>query len=98
MLSRKIAYDIAEIGRYMTKIGVYEINITHTINKIYKRIEQLQFLPHTGAPLDLKIGGKTGYRCAIVNNYVIFYKIIGNNIRVTRILSERQDYFYHLGL
>lgn len=48
--------------------------------------------PH---PKDLALAAK-GYRCLIVENYLVFYVVVGDTVQIRRILYGRRDYRFLL--
>ena len=42
-------------------------------------------------PKDLALAAK-GYRCMVVENYLVFYTVVGDTVQVHRILYGRRDY------
>ncbi len=64
------------------------------LDKIESRIMRLQSTPRLGAvlPTDNLSIVQSGYRFLVVDPYVIFYRIIDENIIISRILHSKQDW------
>lgn len=62
------------------------------VNRIMDAVDQLESFPCLGAPLSSITDTNTDYRYLVTGNYMTFYRVLGNNVYVDRILYGRQDY------
>ncbi len=64
----------------------------NVLRKITKRVRSLTTFPYMGAEISAITGIKTDYRYLFCEKNYIFYRIETEQVRVIRILNERQDY------
>lgn len=61
-------------------------------DQIVDEIEKLSFMPERWPrPRDLALAAK-GYRCLVVEKYLVFYVIDGDIVQVRRILYGKRNY------
>ena len=65
---------------------------TRIIAHIVKRVRGLKQFPEMGALLSSIVDIDSNYRYLVCKNYLVFYRIDGNDIYVIRVLHGRQDY------
>ena len=69
------------------------------VDLIYNAMDNLSEFPKIGKILDNFIEAKTDYRFLVVNKtYLVFYKIVTEEIHIIRVLRGEQDYLNILGL
>lgn len=66
------------------------------LKKITMDIRRLDQYPLSGANLGKLIDISTSYRYIFSEKNYVFYHVEGTNIRIVRILNERQDFLRHL--
>ena len=64
-------------------------NLKEAVKKAYKKIKEN---PYFYAVVPNEYLASLGYRLKIVNNYVIFYYVIGKTINIARFLYGRRDW------
>ena len=62
------------------------------LREITKTARNLTIFPYMGVEVSSLTGIKTDYRYLFCENNYIFYRIEEEQIRIIRILNERQDY------
>jgi toxin ParE1/3/4 len=82
--------DLTEILEYvMLDKPDSAINL---LNQLDHSISQLEFFPFQGVtPRDLRLQS-LGYRMLIVDNYLVFYIVLGDMIEIRRILHGKRKY------
>lgn len=90
-----IAYDdLDDIVEYILKDN--PAAALDTLEKIQNAMERLRSFPKMGSiPRDIRLE-RMGNRMLIVDDYLIFYVIEGNTIRIRRILYGSRNYSYLL--
>lgn len=88
--------DIDEMFSYIVSDNIEAAE--QLAEKLNIAVENLKYFPELGAVLnedefDLI---RSGYRFIIVEPYLVFYRIAGNNIIIYRILHSRRDYVKEL--
>ena len=67
-----------------------------TVQAIMDAVDQLERFPGLGPPLDSIVDIKSDYRFLTTGKYLTFYRILGAEIRVERILYGSRDYSPYL--
>lgn len=84
--------DLDEMKQYITiETGDEEIAVNNILS-ILSSIDRLQDFPELGVEVNQIAKVKLKYRYLITNNYMVFYRINGNEIFVDRILHGKRDY------
>ena len=88
--------DMDEIFSYISKDN--SVGAENLLKKIADRIIGLAVFPNMGSVLseDEYILINRGYRFIVVQPYLVFYRIIDNNVIIHRILHGRRDYLREL--
>ena len=87
---RRAEADLAEIQRYVARDDPDAAD--RIVDDLLDSMERLGRLP-TMAPLACDPRLKAlGYRALVRGRYVVFYKIVGQHVRVYRVLHQRREY------
>ena len=62
------------------------------VSRIMDAVEQLADFPSIGAPLSSIADTDTDYRFLVTESYMTFYRVLGNDVYIDRILYGRRDY------
>lgn len=96
-ISTQAQNDIESICNYVLKDG--KAIPKKQADLIYSSIESLEIFPEMGANLSRYTTEKNDYKfLAIKKTYVVFYKIVGAEIRIIRVFRSEQDYIRQLGI
>ena len=66
--------------------------------KIVRSVTRLGAMPFMGSPLRARYPVETDLRFLVVEKYLIFYRVTGETVEVTRIINGRTDYLSTLVL
>lgn len=92
-LSAEAKADLAKIKTYIAAELENPVAATHTVAKITKNIRILRRHPYAGAPLvsvaDVR---EKDYRFLVSGNYLVFYRVQGEDVYVDRVLYGKRDY------
>lgn len=84
--------DLDEVKQYITiETGDEEIAVNNILS-ILSSIDRLEDFPELGVEVNQIAKIKLKYRYLIINDYMVFYRINGNEIYVDRILHGKRDY------
>lgn len=97
-IAAQVERDLNEIELYMLGWGTYQQTIDDFINHVYDRIEALLLHPFMGEDLGNKTIIPTNLRYLVVDDYLIFYEVIADQINIYRVVSQRKDYIRLLKL
>jgi len=64
----------------------------NTIDQVLDSIDRLADFPRAGALLSSIANVENNYRFLVTGNYMTFYRVMGENVFVDRILYGRRDY------
>ena len=84
--------DLAGIKSYIIEELENPVAARNTVTIITKRIRQLEKFPEMGTPLSSVITIITDYRFLVCANYLVFYRIDGNDVYIIRIIYGRRNY------
>lgn len=91
-LSEEAQADLAEIKEYISeKLGNTTVALS-TVGKITKAIRILQNHALAGPALSSVADVESDYRYLVRGNYLIFYRVQGNEVYVDRVLYGCRDY------
>lgn len=84
--------DLEAIWDYISSEYQNDPSAERIVNSIMDAIDQLGSFPGLGPALDSIIDIKSDYRFLTTEKYLTFYRILGTDIRVERILYGSRDY------
>ncbi|MCM1365193.1 MAG: type II toxin-antitoxin system RelE/ParE family toxin [Faecalibacterium sp.] len=84
--------DLKEIKSYIAANLQNPSAAKNISDKILAACHNLKFYPNMGISLKAKAGIETDYRCLICGNYIAFYTIDSQTVRIERILDGRTEY------
>jgi len=84
--------DLAGINEYIAEQLESPVAAVNTVAKITKRIRKLELFPEIGTQLSSVINIVTDYRFLVCANYLVFYRIDGDDVYIIRVLYGRRDY------
>jgi addiction module RelE/StbE family toxin len=92
--SPEALHDLEKIGDYISGQLKNPMAAASTVNTIQDRIDKLADFPLLGTPLstiydDIDVGD---YRFLVCLNYLAFYRAVGDNVQIDRIMYGRRDY------
>ena len=83
--------DLLEIGDYIALQLRNKPAAQGLLVRIRKAVMALRQFPESGTPVDSP-GLSVVYRYLVCGNYLIFYHLVENAVRIDRILYGRRDY------
>lgn len=91
-LSTEAQNDLADIKEYIAKDLENPQAALSTVAKITKTIRLLREHAFIGSPLSSIADTDRDYRYLTSGNYMIFYRAIGKEVFIDRVLYGRRDY------
>ena len=92
VLSSEAIKDLEDTKAYITEELCNEQAVTKTVSKILKDIRMLSKFPESGPSLSAIVNFDTNYRYLVSGNYVSFYSLEENEVRIVRILYGRKNF------
>ena len=85
--------DIDEIWSYIAYDLQNESSAYRIVNEIFDVIDdQLVRFPESGARVSTITGANYDVRFLVIGKYLAFYRVVGNNVYMDRVLYGRRDY------
>jgi len=93
-------YKLTYLQKAMDDLGELYLYISQNsgqaadkmISKTLTSIKNLETFPFAGSSVNDKMDVKGNYRIIIVKPYLVFYRIIENDVIIYRVLHERRYY------
>lgn len=64
----------------------------HMVQRVKKAVQRLEQFSEIGAPLNSIIAIDSDYRFLVVAQYMVFYRVLGQDVYIERILYGRRNY------
>lgn len=90
--SPKARNDLDEIWEYISFELCNPQAAENTVNKIMDAIDQLENFSEIGTLLSAVTDVESDYRFLTSGNYKVFYRSIGQDVYIDRVLYGRRDY------
>src|SRR5690349_6677780 len=87
---RRAERDLAAIHRFIARDS--RRNADAVVDRLLRAIERLEEHPESGPRLRDELLRERGFRFLGSDGYLVFYKIIGKQVRVYRVLHGRRAY------
>lgn len=87
--------DLREIQKLLIENWGDEV-ASKIIKRLFTQVNRLVMFPLSGVNLGKLIDVSTDYRYIFTEKNYIFYHVHDGEIRIVRILNERQNYLQHL--
>jgi plasmid stabilization system protein ParE len=96
IVSQEVFEKIQGIAIYIREVFSSEQGAQKVADEIFDDIESLSTFPERGFDADEKVGKQIfppyASRGIVTNEYLIFYQIIGDEVRVTHLVPAKSDY------
>lgn len=89
--SKHFLIDLEKIGDYITE-QISNKTALKVTDEILASLKILYEYPKAGQILFLPDGFISGYRYLVCKKYIIFYKIINDEVFIARVFHQKQDY------
>ena len=84
--------DLDEIWEYIFADLCNPQAAENTVNKIMDAVDKLEDFSEIGTRLFSVTGFENDYRFLVSGNYMVFYRTVGENVYIDRIMYGRRDY------
>lgn len=82
--------DLEEIILYIAKDSTNAALRMH--DEIIKQSKKLETFPDLGRKVPDEKISKSGFRMLMISSYIAFYRVIGDNVYIYRVLHGTRDY------
>ena len=98
IIGREYIQDYEDLELYLANSSMYESNKKKILDLIDRDLDRLKTSPYIGAWLDSRISIPNDYRYLVSVDYLQFYKIFNNVVKVYRLVYAKSDYLTILKL
>ncbi len=91
-LSPEAQNDLLEIKAYISEELENPKAAISVVGKITKSIRHLREHAFMGTPLSAVTDVDSDYRYILSDNYMVFYRVMGKDVYIDRVLYARRDY------
>ena len=84
--------NLDDIWDYIVSELQHRSAAERVINRIIDAVDPLKNFAEMGAPLSSIADIGTDYRFLVSGNYMVFYRVQGNDVYIDRVLYGRSDY------
>ena len=84
--------DLDDIWDYIVSELQNRSAAERVINRIMDAVDPLKDFAEMGTPLSSIADIRTDYRFLVSGNYMVFYRVQGNDVYIDRVLYGRSDY------
>ncbi len=92
-VTEKAFNDINNIADNIKQISQSETIAKNFVNNIYDKIEVLADFPESGSNPKNRSLLVQGYKFLVYEQYLIFYKTVGETVVVAAVFNSKKDYF-----
>lgn len=96
IISREVFEKIQEIANYIRLVFMSEQSAQKVADEIFDEIDSLKKFPERGFDADKKVGKQIfppyHSRGIVVNDYLIFYQIVNQQVHITHLVPVKSDY------
>ena len=90
--SNSAVTDLEQIGDYIGTTLKSPIAALNTVNKIQDSLDRLAEFPMLGAALSSITETDSDYRFLVCGKYLVFYRVLADNVYIDRVLYGKRDY------
>ena len=84
--------DLGDIWDYIVSVLQNRSAAERVIDRIMDAVDPLKNFAEMGTPLSSIADIGTDYRFLVSGNYMVFYRVQGNDVYIDRVLYGRSDY------
>lgn len=92
IVAEQVYRDTQEAIFYKESLGTYETNVTELAKEVATFIKKMETSPKIGSNLALRIGIDTNVKYNVIEDYIIFYEIVGLEVYVLRLLPAKSNW------
>lgn len=97
-IAPQVARDLREIEFYKRSHDTYPGNVEKLLATLRTEMRRLGQSPLTAPSMRNKTIVPNNYRYSPISDYLIIFEIVGNRVKIYRVLSGKMDYLNILGL
>lgn len=88
----QVLRDMREAIFYKKELGTYKENLKKFQTELTEFMDILNSSPKIGANLSVRIGIETNVKYKVIQDYILFYEILGSEVYVLRVLPAKSNW------
>ena len=88
----QVLRDMREAIFYKKVLGTYQENLKNFKTELTEFMDILKTSPKIGSNLSVRIGIETNVKYRVVEDYILFYEILGSEVYVLRVLPAKSNW------
>ena len=95
-VSEQVLRDMREAIFYKKELGTYQENLKKFQTELTEFMDILKTSPKIGSNLSVRIGIETNVKYKVIQDYIMFYEILGSEVYVLRVLPARSNWMNNI--
>ncbi|MGT9148056.1 type II toxin-antitoxin system RelE/ParE family toxin [Enterococcus faecalis] len=91
-VSEQVLRDMREAIFYKKELGTYQENLKKFQTELTEFMDILKTSPKIGSNLSVRIGIETNVKYRVIQDYILFYEILGSEVYVLRVLPAKSNW------
>lgn len=88
----QVLRDMREAIFYKKELGTYQENLKKFQTELTEFMDILKTSPKIGSNLSVRIGIETKVKYRVIEDYIMFYEILGSEVYVLRVLPAKSNW------
>jgi len=88
----QVLRDMKEAIFYKKELGTYQENLKKFQTELTEFMDILKTSPKIGSNLSIRIGIETNVKYKVIEDYIMFYEILGSEVYVLRVLPAKSNW------
>ncbi|MCC4122035.1 type II toxin-antitoxin system RelE/ParE family toxin [Lactococcus lactis] len=88
----QVLRDMREAIFYKKELGTYQENLKKFQTELTEFMDILKTSPKIGSNLSVRIGIETNVKYRVIEDYILFYEILGSEVYVLRVLPAKSNW------
>jgi hypothetical protein len=95
-VSEQVLRDMREAIFYKKELGTYQENLKKFQTELTEFMDILKTSPKIGSNLSVRIGIETNVKYKVIQDYIMFYEILGSEVYVLRVLPAKSNWMNNI--
>ena len=95
-VSEQVLRDMREAIIYKKELGTYQENLKKFQTELTEFMDILKTSPKIGSNLSVRIGIETNVKYKVIQDYIMFYEILGSEVYVLRVLPAKSNWMNNI--
>ena len=95
-VSEQVLRDMREAIFYKKELGTYQENLKKFQTELTEFMDILKTSPKIGSNLSVRIGIETNVKYKVIQDYIMFYEILGSVVYVLRVLPAKSNWMNNI--